>query len=188
MRLFVAFSLPGEVRRRIHEAVRPLRERDLPVRWVDPGQYHVTMKFLGEVAEGRLPEIEERLTGVTTGSGSTALELGGVGAFPTIRRPRVLWLGVEATPALRCLKQDLEWAFAESGFERDTRAFHPHVTLGRARDGGGAGAFRGLDEVCAEIDFGVEVPVDALDLVRSRLSRDGPRHSVVSSNPLGGRA
>ena len=82
------------------------------------------------------------------------------------------------------MKQDLEWAMGEVGFEAETRAFHPHITLGRAGEGGGAGAFRGLDESLAQLDFDGEIKVHTLDLMRSHLSREGARYSVLHSARL----
>lgn len=186
MRVFIALNLPKKERDRIHRAARSLREEDLPVRWVDPENFHVTLKFLGEVRPERIPAIEAALQKVGRATASFPLGLGGFGAFPTIRRPRVLWLGVHATPELRCLKQDLEWTLSEVGFEPETRAFHPHLTLGRADAGDGAGAFRGLDETVAAMEFETEVQARSVDLMRSHLSRDGARYSVVSAARLAG--
>jgi 2'-5' RNA ligase len=121
---------------------------------------------------------------VADGTATFATEFAGFGAFPTIRRPRVLWLRVDATAALRCLKQDLEWSLADCGVEAETRAFHPHITLGRADDRGGAGAFRGLDAIVADMGFSTEVKVRTIDLMRSHLSKDGARYSIVSSAKL----
>ena len=118
---------------------------------------------------------------VASSTESFSTDLSGFGAFPTIRRPRTLWLGIGATAALRCLKQDLEWAMGRCGFEAETRAFHPHVTLGRADDRGGAGAFRGLDDLVAAMEFSSELKVRTIDLIRSRLSKEGACYSVVSS-------
>jgi 2'-5' RNA ligase len=112
------------------------------------------------------------------------LSINGFGAFPTIRRPRVIWIGAEPTPALRCLKQDLEWGLANHGFERETRAFHPHITLGRADEDEGAGAFRGLDELAAELSYKGKVPMRTVDLMRSQLGKQGTKYSVVSASPL----
>lgn len=185
MRLFIALTLPARERKRIHRAGKVLRERDLPVRWIDPDNYHVTLKFLGSVEppgmERMRPELEE------AASKSRPFEMGisGFGAFPSIRRPQVLWVGAEASPALRCLKQDIEFSLSQCGFERETRAFHPHVTIGRTRDSGGAGDFRGLDEIAAGIGYQGSVSVKSIALMRSRLLREGPRYSVVSTIPLG---
>lgn len=184
MRLFIALNLPKKERQRIHRAARPLREEDLPVRWVDLDGFHVTLKFLGQVREDRISQVEETIARVAASTSAFSMELSGFGAFPTIRRPRVLWLGVDASPELRCLKQDLEWALADCGFEPETRAFHPHLTLGRAEKDHGAGSFRGLDEVVADLEYHGAIQVRAVDLMRSHLSREGARYSVLSSARL----
>lgn len=184
MRLFIALNLPKKERQRIHRAARPLREQDLPVRWVDLDAFHITLKFLGQVRESEISRVEETIARVAGSTDSFRMDLSGFGAFPTIRRPRVLWLGVEASPELRCLKQDLEWALGDCGFDPETRAFHPHVTLGRAGKDMGAGSFRGLDEVVAEMEYHSTIPVRSVDLMRSHLSREGARYSVVSSAKL----
>ncbi|HSH74196.1 MAG TPA: RNA 2',3'-cyclic phosphodiesterase [Longimicrobiales bacterium] len=184
MRLFIALNLPKRERERIHRATRRLRAEDMPVRWVGPEHFHITLKFLGEVRPERLPAVHEAMSRVAVSTKSFSTELGGFGAFPTVRRPRVLWLGVGANPELRCLKQDLEWALVDAGFEAETRAFHPHVTLGRADDRGGAGAFRGLDEIIAETEFKGNLKVHTLDLMRSQVSREGARYTILTSARL----
>lgn len=184
MRLFIALNLPKKERGRIHRAARRLREGEMPVRWIDPENYHVTMKFLGEVRRERLPEVEEAMAKVAAATRSFSTEFGGFGAFPTIRRPRVIWLGLGANPELRCLKQDLEWTLGDLGADAEARSFHPHVTLGRADDRGGAGAFRGLDELMAEMAFSGEVKVHTLDLMRSQLSKGGASYTVLASARL----
>ena len=184
MRLFIAVNIPKKERDRIHRSARALREQEYPVKWVDSGLFHLTLKFLGEVREAAVPSISEALTRVGQGTDPFSLEIGGFGAFPTIRRPRVLWVGVEPTPALRCLKQDIEWALSEQGYERETRAFHPHFTLGRATPNDGAGAFRGLDELASSLGYGSEAKVRKFDLMESHLSSSGPRYEIVESFPL----
>lgn len=187
MRLFIGINFVKKERQRIHRAARRLRDEELPVRWVDPDNLHVTLKFLGQVRPDRVAKVEESMSRVADATPNFDMALSGFGAFPTIRRPRVLWLGVQASPQLRCLKQDLEWALGDVGFEVETRAFQPHLTLGRADDRGGAGAYRGLDAVVAEMDFQSQVPVRSIDLMRSHLSRDGARYSILSSAKLAPR-
>ncbi len=186
MRLFIALNLPPEEREGIQQAIAPLRGRDFPVRWVSPDHFHLTMKFLGEVEGDRVPDLDEVLRRVGRDTSPFSLCIGGFGAFPTIRRPRVLWVGVDPSPPLRCLKQDLEWALSELGFERETRAFHPHLTLGRVKSSEGAGAFRGLDAMASELEYDATVAVDAVDLMRSRLSPSGARYEVLSRISLEG--
>ena len=186
MRTFIALNLPARERQRIHRGVRALREGDVPVRWVEVENLHVTLKFLGEIRPERIAELEAVVERVASATAPFTLVLEGFGAFPTLRRPRVIWMGARATPELRCLKQDLEWALADCGFEAETRAFHPHLTLGRADAGDRAGAFRHLEERVAELDLTCRVAVHTVDLMRSHLSREGARYSLVSAVRLGG--
>ncbi len=186
MRLFIALNLPKKERTRIHRAARALRDRELPVRWVEADDYHLTLKFLGDVRGGSRDPVEHVMEKVAGETPAFEVTVKGFGAFPTIRRPRVLWIGAQATPELRCLKQDLEWGLAEHGFERETRAFHPHVTLGRADEEGGAGAFRGLDDVVADLNHASTFTVRSLDLMRSKLTKSGPQYSIERSIRLAG--
>jgi len=186
MRAFVAINVPKKQRDRIHRAARLLREQDYPVRWVEPDRLHLTLKFLGQVRKETLSAVEAVLGRIAGSTGPFTMGFAGFGAFPTLRRPRVLWVGVDPSPALRCLKQDLEWTLSELGFERETRAFHPHLTLGRTTSDAGPGAFRGLDGLAAGIAFKGEVKVWKVDLMESSLSSSGPRYEILSSFPLKG--
>jgi RNA 2',3'-cyclic 3'-phosphodiesterase len=185
MRLFVALNLPRKERDRIYRGMKSLREATYPFRWVEPDHYHLTLKFLGEVHPERVAAIRELVEKVAAGTRAFDLEMKGLGAFPTLRRPRVLWLGADASPALRCLKHDVEWALSACGFERETRAFHPHLTLARCAEDGGAGVFRGLDDSVTKVEYSGTFPVKSVDLMTSKLSREGPQYSVLQSSPLG---
>jgi 2'-5' RNA ligase len=178
MRLFVALNLPKKERDRICRATKVLRGSELPVRWVDPENYHVTLKFLGNVAEDRVTQVEEALTRVATATGKIDLSVEGFGAFPTIRNPNVIWVGVEPTPSLRCLKQDLEWALKDCGFDREGRAFHPHLTLGKTDVSSMAGEFRGLDEAAAGLTYKGEMKIRKMDLMRSQVVKGSPTYSL----------
>lgn len=156
------------------------------MRWIGPERFHLTLKFLGGVRPEMLPVLEKVIGRVASETDVFPLKLAGFGAFPTIRRPRVIWLGATPSPALRCLKQDLEWGLAAHGFEREIRAFHPHVTLGRADSEAGAGAFRGLDDLAAGIGYEGEVELRTVDLMRSQASKKGSLYSVLHASPLRG--
>lgn len=184
MRLFIALNLPESECARIHEAAAPLRETDFPVRWIEPEGFHLTLKFLGGVRAEMLPVLEKVIGRVASETDVFPLGLSGVGAFPTIRRPRVIWMGATPSPALRCLKQDLEWGLASHGFEREVRAFHPHVTLGRVDSDAGAGAFRGLDDLAAGIEYEGVFDLRSIDLMRSQTSKKGSLYSVLDASPL----
>ena len=187
MRLFVAINLPAAERRRIHRATEGLRKTGVPVRWVEPEQYHLTMRFLGEVPRDQVDVVVNGVRSVAEQNAAFEARISGFGAFPSIRGPKVIWLGVEPSPHLRSLKQDLERAMSDSGLERDTQAFHPHLTLGRVSDPGRGGAFRGFGEIAAAVDYEGRLRVKSLDVMSSRLGPEGSRYSVVSSSRLAGR-
>jgi RNA 2',3'-cyclic 3'-phosphodiesterase len=185
MRLFVAINFTSKDRQRMGRAARRMRDAELPVRWVEPDQIHMTLKFLGEVRPERVEAVKLAVARVAAKTQSFTLRLGGSGAFPTTRRPKVIWLGVDASPELRCLKHDLEWELAPLGFAREVRAFHPHVTLGRARLDARAGDFRGFEDVVGATDFKAEITVRSVDLMKSTLSAKGARYEKVLSAKLG---
>jgi RNA 2',3'-cyclic 3'-phosphodiesterase len=185
MRLFVAINFTSKDRQRMARSARAMREADLPVRWVEPDQLHLTLKFLGEVRPERTSEVKAAVAEVAGKTNPFTMVMGGSGAFPTTRRPRVIWLGATASPQLRCLKHDLEWELARLGFEREVRAFHPHVTLGRAQPEARAGDFRGFEELVAAMTFRAEIPVRSLDLMKSTLSVRGARYEKLMTAKLG---
>ncbi|MAM02716.1 MAG: RNA 2',3'-cyclic phosphodiesterase [Myxococcales bacterium] len=184
MRLFVGINFPKKQRVKMHRAARALRDCDLPVQWVEPEDFHVTLKSLGQVRREQLSDVTAALEKVAAVTRPFNTQIRGFGAFPTVRRPDEIWLGVEACPEMRCLKQDLEWSLGDVGFTSASRSFHPHITLGRARNEGGVGAFRNLDQVFSELDFDELVKVGAIDLIRSHVSTGVNQYSVVSSITL----
>lgn len=185
MRLFVAVNFTAKDRQRMHRAARRLREAELPIRWEEVDQLHLTLKFLGEVRPETGERVREAVARVAEKTPPFTLRMQGAGAFPTLRRPRIIWLAAEASPELRCLKHDLEWELAPLGFEREVRAFHPHVTLGRAQKEARAGDFRDFEELVAGLSFKAEIPVRTVDLMESHLSRRGARYSRRMAAKLG---
>lgn len=177
MRLFVAINLPPDLRRGVWEAAAPLRARSYPVKWVDPEGIHLTLKFLGEVAADREPQIVEAVNGAAQGARRFTLPVAGFGAFPGPARPRVLWVGCEALPALEILEHRLEQGMERLGFPVEAKAFRPHLTLGRANRDARSGAFRGIEEMLESLEFSAEAPVESVDLMESQLSPKGARYT-----------
>lgn len=184
MRLFVALNLPAAERRRLNKAAKPLRESNLPIRWLEPATYHLTMKFLGEVLPEHVGRLQDALRAIAAKTVRFPLEIDGFGAFPSVRRPQVIWVGVHALPELRALKHDLEWELASLGFERELRAFHPHITIGRTASDSRAGEFRELESITSELEYTSRVDPSTVDLMQSRLSPSGSTHSILAKMPL----
>ena len=133
MRLFIAIEIAPDIRERIIEFTEKLRPTISKARWSRPEGLHVTLKFLGHVADEKVPAIENMLTKIE--SQSFAIKIEGIGVFPNSKSPRVLWVGIGAGPELAELAGRVDELTAELGFEPEKRAFSPHVTLARLQEG-----------------------------------------------------
>jgi len=187
MRLFVAVNFPARLRQKIARLCRPLDAAGIPVQWVEPDQVHLTLKFIGETPSDRVEALSDALEEVAGRFRPFPLRFGPIGAFPSPRRPRVVWLGVEPTPELRFVKDDLERRLAELGVEREQRPYQPHVTLGRAPREAEAGEFRRLEEITRNLAIADEYRVTHLDLMRSQLQPSGAVHTRILMARLGRR-
>ena len=186
MRAFIAINPPADVRDRLHDAARPLRELSLPVRWVSPESLHLTLEFLGRVADDRVGGLAAAIEGATAGLGPFPLELAGFGAFPKPSRPRVLWAGIQPDDRLAAVQAAVEAAMAEQGFEPEDRPFHPHVTLGRARRGASGRKLSAVEGAIAELEHSDRFEVTSVDLMRNQLRPGGARYEVVRAVELAG--
>lgn len=184
MRLFVAVDFPRDLRERMLEVTRPVRSKDLPLRWLGVDQLHLTLKFLGEVPRDDLSEARGILEEVASDYRPFDVGFREMGAFPTLRSPRVVWLGVEPVLELRSAKHDLEHAYARMGIERETRAFRPHVTVARVQGRSTTGTLRRLESLAREVTLDEEYRVEEFHLVRSHLRPDGAEYETIHAAPL----
>lgn len=184
MRLFVAINLPSDVRSAVWEATAPMRACAPELPWVDESRLHLTLKFLGEQPEERVPAIEAAFARVAAGHRELAMELGGIGAFPNFRRARVVWMGVAQDAKLELLHHDVEVAFEAIGFELEGRAFRPHLTLARLKGAQPDDRMRALRRAAAHTTFRCDVPVRTMELMQSNLSTAGPRYATLVSAAL----
>jgi len=185
VRLFFAINLPAGEQERLHRATAHLRAADLPVRWVPPQNLHLTLRFLGSVPGQKVAAVREAGARAASGIAPFDVRLGGIGAFPTTRRPRVIWIGVQKAEPLLELRAALEEALAPLGFTPEDRAFEPHITLGRVRDGARPAQLARLVELAATIHYTGVLPVRSLDLMHSELGPGGARYVRIGAAPLG---
>lgn len=185
MRLFFAINLPPGEQDRLYRATARLRAANIPVRWVPPQNLHLTLQFLGSVAERRIAEVQEAGARAVAGIAPFEARLGGIGAFPNARRPRVIWVGVEKAEPLLQLHAALEQALAPLGFAPEERGFQPHVTLGRVRDGARPAELARFEELAAAVHYTGVLPVRSLDLMHSDLGPGGARYTRIGAAPLG---
>ena len=174
MRLFAALPIAEPARAEIARLLARLRDLAWPLRLVHDHGLHLTMKFFGEVPPTRLEVIEEAVRAAVPGTGALSLQLAGVGAFPSDRHPRIVWVGLDGPTGLELLQDRLERRSEAIGFPPEGRPFRPHVTLARVREGqrlppDAIESLKGLYE---------QVPFLASELVlyESVLGREGPRY------------
>lgn len=179
-RLFIAVPLPLSVREILGSIAEQLKAHRWPVKWVQPDLAHVTLKFLGDAQTDLVPAIECELGAIATQHGSTDAVVGQVGAFPSVNRARVIWLGLDGDVSpLAELAEDVDRAMSGIGFSPEDRPFRPHITLGRLRQGKTPPS--DLAEAIEKLDIPrMSVPLDRVQLVRSVLSQSGPAYTVLS--------
>ncbi|MGH7672820.1 MAG: RNA 2',3'-cyclic phosphodiesterase, partial [Gemmatimonadales bacterium] len=135
IRSFVAILLPDAVREAVAAATERLRSLGGVVAWVPPQNLHVTLQFLGGQSEEGLVAAEAALDDAATRSVPIEVTLHGIGAFPGLERPRILWIGLaQGALEARALQARVADALAAAGFPREERPWHPHLTIGRVFD------------------------------------------------------
>jgi len=182
LRLFVAVDVPPDVRGGLAEAVATLRDRVGAGRWVPPENWHVTLKFLGATWPRLLDRVKEACGEVASSGRPVESRLTGLGAFPSERRARVLWAGLDdAAGGLAAIAAGLDRALA-ADFKVEKRAFTAHLTVARLAPPVPVGeSLAGLDVATGPF------PIDRVVLYRSHLQRPAPRYEPLEEYLLGGR-
>ncbi len=183
MRTFIAIELPEEIKRAIAALQDDLRPARAEVSWTKPENLHLTLKFLGEIEERLVSQITQACVEAAESFTSFALSLNTAGAFPNARQPRVLWVGLsDGVEETRRVQASLDERLAAIGFEREARAFQPHLTIGRVKSPKGteallarADAYRlpALSFVAREIVF-----------MHSQLDPAGARYTLLAQAPF----
>jgi len=193
MRIFIGIDLNSEVRGRIARFVEGVQGFAPDARWVRPESLHITLKFIGE----QMPEQTEAITGRLRRVENSAFEIhaGGYGFFPTVKAPRVFWIGIHG-PHLAALAEIIDAAVAELGIPREDRPYSPHLTLARAGGRSGSPKWRQGDAPNAvfavleqrlaamgELDFGRMFAHEFI-LYQSQLSPGGSKYTKLQRFPL----
>lgn len=185
IRAFVAANLDPDLKAALAGAQERLKATRADVGWVRPDNLHLTLKFLGQVEEGRIGAIGEAIAAATARRGPVRLVFQGLGAFPSPRAARVVWIGLShGAEALAELQARIEEQLESLGFAREARPFTAHLTLGRVRGPAHREQLaRALAGAPAEM-LG-DMLLDRIELMKSDLSAGGARYSILQSFPLG---
>jgi RNA 2',3'-cyclic 3'-phosphodiesterase len=182
MRLFVAIKLPEQIEIKLGEFQHHLKPFARDAKWVNHLGIHLTIKFLGEVKEEMLPEIQNALEECSRQFGPIKIDVSGCGYFPNERRPNVFWVGVIADE-LKPLQQSMEEKFATLGFEKENREFNPHLTLARFRDPHGRLPLVHETNKTKNSKFG-DFVASEFHLFQSVLKRSGAEYTILKTFPL----
>ena len=177
LRCFLAIELPAPLQDAIHASTEQARRglgSDL-VRWVASHNVHLTLKFLGDTAPPGIHLIEAALNAEAPQYKAFDVLIRGFGAFPSDRKPRVLWVGMSAPPALTSLQRELDVATARLGYDSEEREFSPHLTVGRVRQNINAAGLQRIRDVLEQTSVGElgSLRVDAVHLFKSELEATG---------------
>jgi len=191
LRLFIALTFSPEDLQRIIKVKDDLRQifPTSGLRWVQPSNIHLTMKFLGNVERSRLLELNRSLLSAVENISPCSAELGRLGAYPSLTRPQAIYLGLKPDNNLNFLYVQLEKSLSEIGFPKEKRGFSPHVTLARISDSLAEKDRNTISILLKRIDVPVlSSPLfDTLYLVKSDLDRSGPTYTRLFSASLHGQ-
>ena len=135
IRTFIAIELPEEIIYTISKVQEEIKSYGLKIRWVRPENIHLTLKFLGDIQEADTEKVARAVSESVTGYHPISLAVKGIGVFPGIKRPRVLWLGIsKQIDLLIALQRTLDEKLEAIGFPKEKRPFRGHLTLGRIKD------------------------------------------------------
>lgn len=184
IRSFIAIKISEEVLQRIVEVQEILKESGVSVKWVEPKNIHLTLKFLGDTPESQIEDIVRVMQESTEGTSPFQISIARVGAFPNLRYPRVIWVGVQdVQEALQKIQHRLEQGLHALGFAIEEGVFKPHITLGRVKSEKNKSNLLRMVETVVNTEFGV-LQVNHIHLIRSDLKPTGPEYTVIRSVEL----
>jgi 2'-5' RNA ligase len=182
VRCFIAIDIPEDVKAEIAGLQRSLKQYGARISWARSESIHLTLKFLGDVEPGSIPDVIGALEAAVSSSTAFTVCAEGVGCFPNSRRPRVMWVGLDGGDSLRAVQGAVESAMKPLGFDKEKRKFNPHLTLGRVKSP------QGIDDVVRRMEqLGFpkrEFPASEIRLMQSDLQPAGAVYSVIHAISL----
>ncbi len=132
IRCFLGIEIPDNLKEKIYKFVIQLRTDNIKASWVKKENYHITFKFLGEITQSRIERVDKIISKIRPKS-AFEIKLTHCGVFPSIEKPRVLWLGIEENPEIVNTFNQIDSSLVKAGFEKEKRKFVPHITLARIK-------------------------------------------------------
>ncbi len=188
LRAFIAVEIPAAIQNAIAQSTEPIK-RTLPkplIRWVAPHNVHLNLKFLGDVSPANLERLAETIKLEAGSHEIFSMSIGGLGAFPTQRKPHVIWIGLDAPPALQALQRGVDAAAVQLGYPREERPFSPHLTIGRVAQTASALDMQHIRSALESTKVGIlgTVRVQAIHIFKSVLQSGGSVYTLLYSLPM----
>ena len=187
LRAFIAVELPLEIRKTVCAATSKLQNDIGPlIRWVPIENMHLTLKFLGDVSPSNVELLSQMLRAEMELFNCFDLHLNGLGSFPNLKRPRVIYVGMQAPAALEALQRGIESASSRLGYGAEERGFSPHLTIGRVKQNVTATEQQAIRHALADtkIDSLGTARVNSVELFKSDLKPTGSVYTRLYSAPL----
>jgi 2'-5' RNA ligase len=188
LRAFIAIEIPPNIQAAIEKQTARLRQAlgNETVRWIPAQNMHLTLKFLGDIASSHVDFLKQLLTREATLHSQFDLQIGGLGSYPTSRRPRILWVGLHIPAELVALQKSIEAGTTRLGYEQEERDFAPHLTIGRVRQNASPADLPKIRAAMDNIQLGNigTARVDSVHLFKSELQPNGSVYTKLFSAPL----
>jgi len=185
IRTFIALELPPAVISLLHKVQQDLKRINIGARWVRPENIHITLKFLGDINPGDIDKIGAAMTAAAIEFPPVTLTVRGIGVFPGIKRPRVIWVGLGGgIRSLLSLQSRLEQELAGAGFPKDKRSFKAHLTLGRIKQSVNPAVIRQMISEYATLSSD-DFSCNQVILFKSDLKPSGAVYSKLKQTNLG---
>lgn len=190
LRAFIAIDLPQPIQNSITKETKRLQKDlgDTFIRWTAIHNIHLTLKFLGNIPKSHLDFLKQILLKTADSNSAFDLQIQSIASFPSLKLPRILWLGILTSASLTSLQKNVEEAVTKLGYEKEARKFSPHLTLGRVKQSIHQTDLQKIRETLLNFQLGKIDParVDSVHLYQSELNTEGSVYTKLFSVKLRG--
>jgi len=185
IRAFIALEIDQLNKQKISEVISKLKKSDAHIKWVTENQMHLTLKFLGNIEEVNVQKISDVLKSIADNFKAFMIQFSKIGAFPTIKRPRVIWIAIEkGSESLKLLANKIETELEKLGFEKEDRDYKAHLTLGRVK------SLKNLPELTnlinqSALELSDDITIDKILLFQSTSTPKGAIYTRLTEHALG---
>lgn len=186
MRTFIAIELPENIKTSLKNIQDELKKCGADVKWVEPENIHLTLKFLGEIEENQLEAINQAIEETAKNKPKYLITLSGLGVFPDLKRPRIIWIGIkDQNNATKLITEELEEKLEKINIPKEERKFLGHITIGRVKSGLNKDKLaEKLETLNIDLAKDMGFIADKITLFKSTLGPKGPAYETLKEVTL----